>query len=139
MVRAAHKSTVPVALHLDHAHTYEGVMKAIRWGFTSVMFDGSALPFTENLKRTKEITRIAHSLGLTVEGELGYSGCFDQNVNVTSMYTEMAVDFVEKTNIDALAVGVSNNHGKCPGNLNLNFNRVADEYTGSASGNAWRL
>lgn len=90
------------------------------------MFDGSALPFTENLKRTKEIIRIAHSLGITVEGELGYSSCFDQNINVTNMYTEMAVDFVEKTNIDALAVGVSNSYGKCPGNLHLNFNRVAE-------------
>ena len=77
MVRAAQKAIVPIALHLDHGHTYEGVMKAVRWGFTSVMFDGSALPFEENLKRTKEITRIAHSLDISVEGELGYVGYYD--------------------------------------------------------------
>jgi ketose-bisphosphate aldolase len=131
MVRAAQHSSVPVALHLDHGHTYEGVMKAIRWGFTSVMFDGSAMPLADNLKRTKEVTRIAHSLGITVEGELGYVGCYD---NITDLKADdivtpdVAAEFVGKTGIDALAIGVGNNHGvrKINGTNQLNFSRLRD-------------
>jgi fructose-bisphosphate aldolase class II len=131
MVRAAQKSTVPVALHLDHGHSYEGVMKAIRWGFTSVMFDGSALSFADNLKRTKEITRIAHSLGITVEGELGYVGCYDNAAETKSdgvVTPEEAADFVEKTRIDALAIAVGNSHGanKNAGVCQLNFSRLGE-------------
>lgn len=127
MVRSAQRASVPVALHLDHGHTYDGVMKAIRWGFTSVMFDGSSLAIEENLKRTKEITRIAHSLGISVEGELGYVGCYecfndmnDENI----VRSDIAADFAEKTRIDALAVAVGNNHGSYKGNTMLNFSRL---------------
>lgn len=129
MVRAAHRSAVPVALHLDHGHTYEGVLKAVRWGFTSVMFDGSALPLAENLKRTKEITRIAHTLGISVEGELGYIG-FNDNISDIKednmVAAEVAADFVEKTRIDALAVAVGNNHGAYRGNPKLSFSRLSE-------------
>jgi len=131
MVRAAQRASVPVALHLDHGHTYEGVMKAIRWGFTSVMFDGSAMPISDNLKRTKEITRIAHSLGMTVEGELGYSSFYDaitakDGNNI--MTPDVAADFVGKTQIDALAIAVNNNHGinHLSGELKLNFTRLSE-------------
>lgn len=127
MVRSAQRASVPVALHLDHGHTYDGVMKAIRWGFTSVMFDGSSLSIEENLKRTKEITRIAHSLGISVEGELGYVGCYecfndmnDENI----VRSDIAADFAEKTRIDALAVAVGNNHGSYKGNTKLSFSRL---------------
>ncbi|MEN6412234.1 MAG: class II fructose-bisphosphate aldolase [Veillonellales bacterium] len=127
MIRAAQKTSVPVALHLDHGHTYEGVMKAIRWGFTSVMYDGSPLAFEENLKRTKEITRIAHSLDISVEGELGYVGYY-QGVNDIKedniVPTTVAADFVDRTKIDALAVAVGNNHGTYRGNTKLNFPRI---------------
>jgi fructose-bisphosphate aldolase class II len=129
MARAAQNATVPVALHLDHGHTYEGVMKAIRWGFTSVMFDGSALSYEENLKRTKEITRIAHSLGISVEGELGYVGCYDvvSDINEDNIVkSDVAADFVDKTKVDALAVAVGNNHGVYRGNPRLNFSRLAE-------------
>lgn len=127
MVRASQKATVPIALHLDHGHTYEGVMKAIRWGFTSVMFDGSALPFEENLKRTKEITRIAHSLGISVEGELGYVGYCDTLSDISEdnlVKPDVAAEFVNKTKIDALAVAVGNNHGNYRGNPKLSFSRL---------------
>ncbi|SDF23658.1 class II fructose-bisphosphate aldolase [Sporolituus thermophilus] len=129
MVRAAQKASVPVALHLDHGHTYEGIMKAIRWGFTSVMFDGSSLSFSENLKRTKEISRIAHSLGISVEGELGYVGCYDslRDLNEDNLVKpEMAADFVDKTGVDALAVAVGNNHGAYRGAPKLNFSRLSE-------------
>ncbi|VBB08762.1 ketose-bisphosphate aldolase class-ii [Lucifera butyrica] len=132
MVRAAQKASVPIALHLDHGYTYEGMMKAIRWGFTSIMFDGSSLSFTENLKRTKEITRIAHSLGISVEGELGYVGCCGtvdiQEENLVQPAT--AADFVDKTKVDALAVAVGNNHGTYRGNPHLHLGRLT-ELTGT--------
>lgn len=122
MVRAAQKSSAPIALHLDHGHTYEGVMKAIRWGFTSVMFDGSALPFAENIKQTKEVTKIAHSLGISVEGELGYIGLNGGELSESNMVSPgMAAEFVAKTKVDALAVAVGNNHGIYKGETKLSF------------------
>ncbi len=127
MVRAAQKSFVPVALHLDHGHTYEGVMKAIRWGFTSVMFDGSSLPLAENLKRTKEISRIAHSLGISIEGELGYSCYNNGDINEENLVkSEVAADFADRTKIDALAVAVGNNHGGYRGTAKINFSRLSE-------------
>ncbi|AJQ27859.1 class II fructose-bisphosphate aldolase [Pelosinus fermentans] len=127
MVRAAQKSSVPIALHLDHGHTYEGIIKAIRWGFTSVMFDGSALPVSENLKQTREVTRIAHSLGVSVEGELGYVGCCEhvEDINEDNIVTcDVAADFVDKTKVDALAVSVGNKHGAYRGMTKLNITRL---------------
>lgn len=131
MVKAAHKSSVPIALHLDHGRTYEGLMKAIRWGFTSVMYDGSALPFEENIKRTKDITRIAHSLGLSVEGELGYIGCLEgiEASGSTVSKPEMAAEFVQKTRIDALAVGIGHNHGNVREMPGLNYAKLDELYS----------
>ncbi|WP_371370698.1 ketose-bisphosphate aldolase [Sporomusa aerivorans] len=129
MNKAAQRASVPIALHLDHGYTYEGVMKAIRWGFTSVMFDGSALSFEDNLKRTKEITRIAHSLGVSVEGELGYVGCYDNNKDINEenlVKPEMAHNFVERTKVDALAVAVGTCHGIYRGGPKLNFSRLSE-------------
>lgn len=127
MVRAAQKSSVPVALHLDHGMSYEGVMRAIRWGFTSVMFDGSHLQLDENLKRTKDITRIAHSLGISVEGELGYVGCYPNAADLTEenlVKPDVAAHFVDKTKVDALAVAVGTSHGIYHGIPKLNFSRL---------------
>ena len=129
MVKAAQKSSVPIALHLDHGYSLEGVMKAIRWGFTSVMFDGSRLPIEENLKKTREITRIAHSLGISVEGELGYVGCYPQAADLTDenlIKPEIAAHYVEKTKVDALAVAVGTSHGVYHGSPKLNFSRLAE-------------
>lgn len=114
MVRAAQKAAIPVALHLDHGYTYEGIMKAIRWGFTSVMFDGSNLTLQDNVQRTKDITRIAHSLGISVEGEMGYVACCGQEGAGHFDYVAFArtaADFVRQTRLDALAVSVGNGHG----------------------------
>ncbi|MHC1746019.1 MAG: ketose-bisphosphate aldolase [Negativicutes bacterium] len=125
---AAKKSAVPVALHLDHAHTYEGVMKAIRWGFTSVMFDGSAMSLTDNLKRTKEISNIAHSLGISVEGELGYINCYrpsEAGDEENLIKLDIVADFVAKTKIDALAIAANRNHGVCKNEIQLDFARLS--------------
>ena len=70
----AHRSSVPVAIHLDHGTTYEHILQAIQSGFTSVMFDGSMLPFEENMALTKRAAEAAHAVGLSVEGELGTIG-----------------------------------------------------------------
>lgn len=128
MVKAAQKSTVPIALHLDHGRTYEGLMKAVKWGFTSVMYDGSSLPFEENIKRTKDITRIAHSLGLSVEGELGYIGCLEgvESSNGAIAKPDMAAEFVQKTRIDALAVGIGHNHGNVRGASSFNYEKLGE-------------
>lgn len=130
MVKAAQKSSVPIALHLDHGYSYEGMMKAIRWGFTSIMYDGSSLAYAENLKRTKEITRIAHSLDMSVEGELGFIDSFEgsNGSRPDSMVTpEMAAEFAHKTGIDALAISVSdNNHGSSRGNGSVNIHRLSE-------------
>lgn len=128
MVGAAQKSSAPIALHLDHGHTYEGVLKAIRWGFTSVMFDGSALPFADNVKITKEITKIAHSLGISVEGELGYFSCNGSHEITESnmVKPQEAEEFVRKTHVDALAVAVGNIHGAYKGTAKLNFSRLSE-------------
>lgn len=106
MVKAATKASIPVALHLDHGHTYEGIMRAIRWGFTSIMFDGSSLPFEENMKRSREITKMAHALGITVEGELANltSDAVPGTEEAFHAAREQAIAFVEKSKIDALAV-----------------------------------
>ena len=99
MVRAANRSSVPIAIHLDHSHSYEGIMRAIRWGFTSVMFDGSSLNYEDNVRRTREIAKVAHALGISVEGELSGRG-------EAHLTRDKVADFVEKTKIDALAIGV---------------------------------
>ena len=132
MARTAQRSSVPIALHLDHGHSFDGVMKAVRWGFTSVMFDGSTLALAENLKKTKEITRIAHSLGMSVEGELGYVGfCASESAvpNGFLVTAEEAADFVEKTKIDALAIAVGDNHGVHRGGSVLNLERLSELHT----------
>ncbi len=101
MVMAANKSTVPVTVHLDHGQTYEGIMKAVRWGFSSVMYDGSKLPYEENLSRSKNVVRTAHAIGMTVEGEIGHG----------SEYTlEKIVEFVNRTKVDALGVDIDLPH-----------------------------
>ena len=97
MVRAAEKAKVPVAVHLDHGQSYEGVMKAIRWGFSSVMYDGSKLPLEENITRIKNIARMAHSLNITVEGEIG----IEEDLTVAKIK-----EFADRTKLDALGINV---------------------------------
>lgn len=130
VMRAASRSSVPMALHLDHGRTFDGVMKALRWGFTSVMFDGSALPFQENVQKTKEIAKIAHSLGVSVEGELGYlCSCgksIDNLADENFVKADQVAEFVSKTKVDALAVGIGNNHGSYRGKPTLDHERIKE-------------
>ncbi len=114
--------TVPVALHLDHG-SYEGALKTIEAGFSSVMFDGSHYSIEENIEKTKEIVRIAHEKGISVEAEVGSIGGEEDGVvgggevadpNECKMIADLGVDF--------LAAGIGNIHGKYPENwAGLNF------------------
>ncbi len=122
ILQHSHKATVPIAVHLDHGTTFEHVMTAIRVGFTSVMIDGSALPFEENVAITAKVVEAAHAVGLAVEGELGTIGqgdAYGESGSSTIIYTDPAdaVTFVERTGVDSLAVAIGTFHGLVPADL----------------------
>ena len=123
---AAEKATVPVALHLDHGTDYKTVIACIQAGFTSVMFDGSQWPKEENIARTKEIVKVAHAVGVSVEGEIGKIGGVEDDIVVEerdAMLTPVAdaIEFYEATGVDALAMafGTAHGHYKLPPKLAL--------------------
>lgn len=122
------RAKVPMAIHLDHGKHFEGVMTALRAGFTSVMFDGSSLSYEENVSQTAEIVKIAHSMGVSVEGELGYIGRSGVDDISPDGFTkpEQAEDFVERTNVDALAIAIGNQHGQYKGVPKLDFELLND-------------
>lgn len=106
---------IPVALILDHGRDYESAVRAVRAGFSAVMFDGSSLPFEENVRITKEVTRLARTAGVSSEAELGHvgQGATDAKEDRKKFFTrpEDAVRFVEETGVDALAVAIGTAHG----------------------------
>lgn len=114
MVNMAKNASVPVAVHYDHGLTYERCMEAINIGFTSIMFDGSAGDPDKNIENTREVVKIAHDLGITVEGEIGHVGeTINGDEHAEDMYTtpEEAVSFIEATGVDALAIAIGTAHG----------------------------
>ena len=118
--------TVPVALHLDHG-TYDGCYKCIKAGFSSIMFDGSHYAIEENVEKTKELVKVAHAMGLSIEAEVGSIGGEEDGVigmgecadpNECKMIADLGVDF--------LAAGIGNIHGKYPANWQgLSFETLA--------------
>ena len=107
-------SPVPIALHLDHGKSLETIKACIDGGYTSVMIDGSSLPYEENVELTREAVKLAHPYGVTVEGELGVlAGVEDHVFSATSTYTNpmQALDFFKKTGCDALAISYGTCHG----------------------------
>lgn len=114
VIEAAKRAKVPVVVHYDHGLTFERCMQALKLGFTSIMFDGSAGDAEQNIKDTAQIVKIAHSFGATVEGEIGHVGNAATGDNAaTDSYTtpEEAKEFIEKTGVDALAVAIGTAHG----------------------------
>ncbi len=115
----------PICLHLDHCSDMDTVFRAIRTGFGSVMYDGSALSFEENVKNTKLVCHIAHACGVSVEAELGCLAAGERShegsVLDVEVYTQPAVakQFVETTHVDALAVSIGTVHGMYKGKPNL--------------------
>lgn len=117
---------VDVVLHLDHAANFDDICTAIAAGYSSVMFDGSSLPFKENILRTKAVVEYAYKRGVSVEAELGTIGGTEEGVSVRQedkVYTDpkAAQKFVEMTGIDALAVAVGTNHGQYKSKTEINF------------------
>ncbi len=133
MIAAARNASVPVCVHLDHGVTMKMVCRALRLGFTSVMIDTSALPFEENLRVTKEVTRIAHDMGADVEAELGRlvtgeDGKKETDADPSEFYTraDEAARFARETGIDALAVAFGTSHGFYKAQPKLDFRVVRD-------------
>ena len=114
--------TVPVALHLDHG-TYEGCYKCIKAGFSSIMFDGSHYPIEENVEKTKELVKIAHAMGLSLEAEVGSIGGEEDGViGMGECADPKECKAIADLGIDFLAAGIGNIHGKYPANWQgLNF------------------
>jgi fructose-bisphosphate aldolase, class II len=122
IIERSHNSSVPIAIHWDHGATYEQILQAIQYGFTSVMIDGSLKPFEENIAISRKVTDSAHVLGVSVEGELGTIGGNDSYAEAGAaeiIYTdpEDAVRFVEQTGVDSLAVAIGTFHGLYPAHL----------------------
>ncbi|NLJ99694.1 MAG: class II fructose-1,6-bisphosphate aldolase [Clostridia bacterium] len=126
---AAEKSSVPAALHLDHGTSIEQVIQCIRHGFSSVMFDGSSLPFDDNAALTKEVVEIAHAVDVSVEGELGRICGTEDDISVCDRDASLtdpgeAKSFVEFTGVDSLAVSIGTAHGRYKGTPDLDFERL---------------
>lgn len=124
--RAAKKSNVPVGIHLSHGLDLEQVERACKAGFTSVMYDGSKLPYEENVRNTRIAVEIGHKFGAAVEGELGALGSSFVDIKESMTDPEQARDFVARTGIDILAVAVGNAHGFYKGTPQLDFQRLAE-------------
>lgn len=128
---AIEESELPIALHLDHGDSFEVCKQCIDDGFSSVMIDGSHLPFDENIALVKKVVDYAHERGVVVEAELGKLAGVEDEVNVSAedaTYTDpaQAVEFVERTGVDSLAIAIGTSHGayKFKGDAKLDFARL---------------
>jgi len=130
MNRLARQAAVPVCLHFDHGTDFARILAAADSGFTSVMYDGSALPYEENLRNTRAVVEAVRGLGVSVEAELGHVGGGEdgEDDNCAADYTDPAQvrDFVERTGIDALAVAIGTAHGKYARPPVLNMRLLAE-------------
>lgn len=128
MIAAAKRAKVPVVVHFDHGLTFGRCMEALDLGFSSIMFDGSLGSFRDNIAQTAEMVRLAHGRGATVEGEIGHVGEASGRDNEnTDGYTRAAdaLEFAEKTGVDALAVAIGTAHGTYKTKPRLDFERLA--------------
>lgn len=117
----AKETDVPIAVHLDHARDLDIVRQALDLGINSVMFDGSALSYEENVEKTTEVVRMAHDCGATAEGEIGIVPHGDATVSEKDMTDPTrAVEFAEKTGVDFLAVSLGSVHGMKTAETSLN-------------------
>lgn len=127
---AAERADVPVVMHLDHGNSFELAMQAYRTGYTSIMIDGSKKPFEENIALTRSVTDATHPGGIPVEGELGRVGGKEDDLDNGDVnpYTDPqeAREFVERTNVDSLAVGVGTSHGIYKGTPKVNVELVTE-------------
>ena len=130
LIPMARKARVPVCVHFDHGLSFERCIQAIRLGFTSVMYDCSTDTYEGNIERVAEMVRICHSIGVTVEGELGHVGDNEGGGKLkkpSDYFTDpsAAEDYVKRTGVDALAIAVGNAHGAYKLPPKLDFERIA--------------
>lgn len=122
---------IPIAIHLDHAEDVEMMKNLIDLGYKSVMIDASHLPFEENIRKVKDVVSYAHRYGVSVEAELGRLGGQEDDLTVDiedSFYTDpdKAIDYVERTGIDSLAVAIGTAHGLYKSEPKLDFPRLEE-------------
>jgi len=122
---------VPIAITLDHGHSFEQCDECIRAGYTDVMLDTSALPFEENVRESRRVVEAAHALGVGVEGEIGHVGMGEDYENrsaVAADFTrpEEAARYVEQSGVDAVAVAIGTAHGHYKGEPKLDFERLKE-------------
>ncbi|MBQ7826493.1 MAG: class II fructose-bisphosphate aldolase [Clostridia bacterium] len=130
MLALAEMATVPVCVHLDHGDSADTVMRAIRTGYTSVMYDASGKPFEQNLNETREIVKLAHAVNVSVEAELGnmphnFRGELGE-YSPEAFYTvpQDAAQFAQETGVDALAISFGTVHGVYKAKPKLNFDII---------------
>jgi fructose-bisphosphate aldolase class II len=128
-VKAAQEARVPVATILDHGHSLPDVVRAIKAGTSSVMFDGSNLAYDENVRQSRAVVELAHAVGVCVEAELGGIAGSSVNIGETGPESHLtdpdqAVDFVERTGVDVLAISFGNAHGVYQAEPKLDLDRV---------------
>ncbi|RKF20897.1 class II fructose-bisphosphate aldolase [Alginatibacterium sediminis] len=126
-----HQISVPICIHLDHSRKFEQCMEAATRNFQSLMFDGSALPFEDNVRITKTVVEVAEALGLGAEGEIGKIGGTEDDITVDekdAMITtvEEALDFSERTGVHYLAVSIGTAHGVYKTTPELKFDRLSE-------------
>ncbi|MFD0712021.1 class II fructose-1,6-bisphosphate aldolase [Paenibacillus sp. GCM10027626] len=126
---AANRSSVPIALHLDHCSDFDLIVKCIRAGYTSVMIDASHSPFDENVARTKQVVEVAKAAGVNTEAELGKVGGVEDDIVVEDQDAMLAdpeecAKFVELTGVDTLAPAIGTAHGIYKGEPNIDFARI---------------
>lgn len=128
MLHVGAQAKVPVDVHLDHATDMEVIERAIRSGYTSVMFDGSQLPFDENVERTRHVVEMAHAMDISVEAEIGAVGYSDPDIRFNARFTEPqeAKRFAQLTGGDALAVAVGTVHRMEMQKAELQFDRLQE-------------
>lgn len=128
IIAAAKRATIPVVVHYDHGLTFDRCMEALQLGFSSIMFDGSAGAYDKNIADTREIVKIAHAFGATVEGEIGHVGeASAEDNDATDLYTRVdeAEAYLKATGVDALAVSIGTAHGAYKSKPKLDFERLA--------------
>jgi len=128
---ATEKHGIPIALHLDHCSDYDIVIKCIQAGYTSVMVDGSMLPYEENVNLVKEVVKVAKAADIAVEGEIGRIGGTEDNISVDEREAsltkpEEAKKFTADTGINSLAVAIGTAHGVYKGEPKLDFKRLEE-------------
>lgn len=129
IIARAKAAKVPVVVHFDHGLTFERCMEALQLGFSSIMFDGSTHDYQTNIELTRQVVKIAHCFGATVEGEIGHVGeAVNEDNLLTDMYTTVkeAEDYYKATGVDALAVAIGSAHGVYKKKPMLNIERLKD-------------